>query len=183
MPKIIILGSQGSGKKTLQASISPQMSDYKFDVYIPGASCEHDAAILVVSLPDGPMPQTREHLLLARKAGIPNVFCFLNKDDLLNDKDLKDLVLLECQELAKQYGYAKDNFFAVIGSAMRSNGVQQLARVIQDNIKNPYKNFEFKFPEYKCRHCFHIEQMPFDVCKVCKQKQKTSLFGKLFGGK
>lgn len=181
MHKIIILGSQGSGKKTLQTNISSQMSDYQFDIYTPSSSYTYDAAILVVSLLDGPMPQTREHLLIARKVGIPNVFCFLNKNDRVTDKELQDLVLLECQELAKKYGYSKDNFFAVVGSAVQTKGIQQLARLIQDNINNSYKNFDFKFPEYRCRKCGHIEQIPFDICKACNQKQKTSVLEKFFG--
>ncbi len=181
MSKIIILGSQGSGKKALQASISSQMPDYQFDVYASGFSCAYDAAILVISLLDGPMPQTMEHLLMARKGGIPNIFCFLNKNDRLTEEELKYLVLAECRDLARKYGYSKDNFFMVAGSALQTKEVQQLARLIQDNIKSPYKNFDFKFPEYKCRKCGHIEQIPFDACKACNQKQKTSLMEKIFG--
>jgi Ni2+-binding GTPase involved in maturation of urease and hydrogenase len=181
MRKVIILGSRGSGKHTLQSKITPLLTDFQFSVYESEFTTPFDAAILVVNLADGPMPETRDHLIMAKKAGIPNIFCFLNKSDIITDKSLIDLVQAECEELAKKFGYSKANFFVEIGSATKDRGIKELARLIQANINTSYKGFGFKLPEYRCRRCGYTDNSPFDVCKVCKEKQKTSFLGKLFG--
>jgi elongation factor Tu len=71
---------------------------------ITGAA-QMDGAILVVSAVDGPMPQTREHILLARQVNVPNIVVFLNKCDLVEDAELLDLVELEVRELLSKYNY------------------------------------------------------------------------------
>lgn len=83
---------------------------------IVGAS-QMDAAILVVSGPDGPMPQTREHILLARQVNVPKVIVFLNKMDLVEDKELMDLVEMEIRELLTKYTYPGETITIVRGSA------------------------------------------------------------------
>ncbi len=83
---------------------------------ITGAA-QMDGAILVVSAADGPMPQTREHILLARQVGVPKIVVFLNKVDLIDDKELLDLVEMEIRELLSKYNFDGDNAKIVRGSA------------------------------------------------------------------
>src|SRR6266511_959927 len=73
------------------------------------AAAQMDGAILVVSAVDGPMPQTREHVLLARQVNVPSIVVFLNKCDLVDDAELLDLVELEVRELLSQYEYPGDD--------------------------------------------------------------------------
>ncbi len=84
---------------------------------ITGAA-QMDGAILVVSAADGPMPQTREHILLARQVGVPNLVVFLNKVDLLEDEELLELVEMEIRDLLKKYEYKGDEITIVRGSAL-----------------------------------------------------------------
>ncbi len=84
---------------------------------ITGAA-QMDGAILVVSAYDGPMPQTREHILLARQVGVPNIVVFLNKVDLVDDPELLDLVEMEVRDLLKKYEYKGDDITVVRGSAL-----------------------------------------------------------------
>jgi elongation factor Tu len=86
---------------------------------ITGAA-QMDGAILVVSAPDGPMPQTREHILLARQVNVPAVVVFLNKIDMVDDPELLDLVELEVRELLKSYGFPGDDIPVVRGSALKA---------------------------------------------------------------
>jgi elongation factor Tu len=83
---------------------------------ITGAA-QMDGAILVVSAADGPMPQTREHILLARQVGVPKIVVWLNKVDLIDDKELLDLVEMEIRELLSKYQFDGDNATIVRGSA------------------------------------------------------------------
>src|SRR5262245_31507345 len=83
---------------------------------ITGAA-QMDGAILVVSAADGPMPQTREHILLARQVGVPKFVVFLNKVDLIDDKELLDLVEMEIRDLLNKYKFEGDNAKIVRGSA------------------------------------------------------------------
>jgi len=83
---------------------------------ITGAA-QMDGAILVVSAADGPMPQTREHILLARQVGVPNIVVFLNKVDLIDDEELLELVEMEVRELLSKYEFDGDNISIVRGSA------------------------------------------------------------------
>jgi elongation factor Tu len=92
----------------------PGHADYVKNM-ITGAA-QMDAAILVVSAADGPMPQTREHILLAKQVGVPHIIVFLNKADTMEDKDLLDLVVLETLDLLSKYGY--ENCSLIIGSAV-----------------------------------------------------------------
>jgi elongation factor Tu len=93
----------------------PGHADYVKNM-ITGAA-QMDGAILVVSAADGPMPQTREHILLARQVGVPKIVVFLNKVDLLEDKDLLDLVEMEIRELLTKYQFDGDKAVIVRGSA------------------------------------------------------------------
>jgi elongation factor Tu len=86
---------------------------------ITGAA-QMDGAILVVSAADGPMPQTREHVLLARQVDVPYIVVFLNKVDLIDDPELLDLVELEVRELLKQYGFPGDDVPVIRGSASKA---------------------------------------------------------------
>lgn len=86
---------------------------------ITGAA-QMDGAILVVSAADGPMPQTREHILLARQVGVPNIVVFLNKVDLLDDEELLELVEMEVRDLLSKYQFDGDNIRVVRGSATRA---------------------------------------------------------------
>jgi len=79
-----------------------------------------DGAILVVSAPDGPMPQTREHILLARQVRVPSVVVFLNKVDMMEDKELLELVELEVRELLTKYSFPGDDIPIVRGSALKA---------------------------------------------------------------
>ena len=86
---------------------------------ITGAA-QMDGAILVVSAADGPMPQTREHILLARQVGVPAIVVFLNKVDMVDDPELLDLVELEVRELLSQYEFPGDDIPIVRGSALKA---------------------------------------------------------------
>jgi elongation factor Tu len=83
---------------------------------ITGAA-QMDGAILVVSAADGPMPQTREHILLARQVGVPYIVVYLNKADMVDDKELLELVEMEVRELLSKYEFPGDDTPIVIGSA------------------------------------------------------------------
>jgi elongation factor Tu len=101
---------------------------------ITGAA-QMDGAVLVVSAADGPMPQTREHILLARQVGIPNLVVFLNKVDLLDDPELLDLVEMEIRELLSKYDYNGDKITIIRGSALaalegRNDGIEAINRLL-----------------------------------------------------
>jgi elongation factor Tu len=96
----------------------PGHADYVKNM-VTGAA-QMDGAILVVSAADGPMPQTREHILLARQVGVPYIIVFLNKVDLVDDPELLDLVELEVRDLLKRYGFPGDEVPVVRGSAFRA---------------------------------------------------------------
>ncbi|PHJ25379.1 elongation factor tu (apicoplast) [Cystoisospora suis] len=95
----------------------PGHADYIKNM-ITGA-VQMDGAILVVSAVDGPMPQTREHLLLAKQIGISNIILFLNKADLVDDKEILELVELETRDLLDKYGFSSDKTPVIIGSALK----------------------------------------------------------------
>jgi len=96
----------------------PGHADYVKNM-ITGAA-QMDGAILVVSAADGPMPQTREHILLARQVGVPYIVVFLNKVDMVDDPELLDLVELEVRELLKEYEFPGDDIPIVKGSALKA---------------------------------------------------------------
>lgn len=96
----------------------PGHADYVKNM-ITGAA-QMDGAILVVSASDGPMPQTREHILLARQVGVPYIVVFLNKADMVDDPELLELVEMEIRELLNQYDFPGDDTPIVVGSALKA---------------------------------------------------------------
>ncbi|MCF7882332.1 MAG: GTP-binding protein, partial [Candidatus Marinimicrobia bacterium] len=96
----------------------PGHADYIKNM-ITGAA-QMDGAILVVSAADGPMPQTREHILLARQVGVPNIVVFMNKTDQVDDPELLELVELELRELLSEYDFPGDDIPIVKGSALEA---------------------------------------------------------------
>ncbi|MEI8294296.1 MAG: elongation factor Tu [bacterium] len=96
----------------------PGHADYVKNM-ITGAA-QMDGAILVVSAADGPMPQTREHILLARQVGVPSIVVFMNKVDMVDDKDLLELVEMEVRELLSKYEFPGDTIPIVKGSALKA---------------------------------------------------------------
>ena len=96
----------------------PGHADYIKNM-ITGAA-QMDGAIIVVAAPDGPMPQTREHILLARQVGVPHLVVFMNKCDLVDDPELLELVEMEVRELLSSYGYPGDEIPVVRGSALKA---------------------------------------------------------------
>lgn len=96
----------------------PGHADYVKNM-ITGAA-QMDGAILVVSAADGPMPQTREHILLSRQVGVPHIVVFLNKQDMVDDQELLELVEMEVRELLSTYEFPGDDTPIVAGSALRA---------------------------------------------------------------
>src|SRR6056297_2666805 len=119
---------------------------------ITGAA-QMDGAILVVSAADGPMPQTREHILLARQVGVPQLVVFLNKCDLVDDEELLELVELEVRELLSSYEFDGDNIPVVQGSALGAlNGeeehekaIVELMDAVDDTIPTPERDVDKPF--------------------------------------
>src|SRR5512135_475304 len=97
---------------------APGHADYIKNM-ITGAA-QMDGAILVVSAPDGPMPQTREHILLAHQVQVPSIVVFLNKCDMVQDAELLDLVEMEVRELLTKYQYPGDKITIIRGSALKA---------------------------------------------------------------
>ncbi|MCM8750698.1 elongation factor Tu, partial [Thermomicrobiaceae bacterium CFH 74404] len=134
----------------------PGHADYIKNM-ITGAA-QMDGAILVVSAPDGPMPQTREHILLARQVEVPAIVVFLNKVDMLDDPELLELVELEVRELLSQYGFPGEAVPVVRGSALRAleSGatdpeapeyapIWELMRVVDEYIPTPVRAVDQPF--------------------------------------
>ena len=96
----------------------PGHADYVKNM-ITGAA-QMDGAILVVSAPDGPMPQTREHILLARQVGVPYIVVFMNKTDMMDDEELLELVEMEIRELLSSYDFPGDEIPIIKGSALKA---------------------------------------------------------------
>ena len=114
----------------------PGHADYIKNM-ITGAA-QMDGAILVVSAADGPMPQTREHILLARQVGVPSIVVFLNKVDMVDDEELLELVELEVRELLSQYEFPGDDIPVIHGSALQAMegdaGAQDQIRELMDAV-------------------------------------------------
>ncbi len=134
----------------------PGHADYVKNM-ITGAA-QMDGAILVVSAADGPMPQTREHILLARQVGVPYITVFLNKADMVDDKELMDLVELEVRELLSKYEFPGDDTPIVAGSALKAlecgcgkdtclncKPVLDLLKNVDSYIKTPKRDIEKPF--------------------------------------
>ena len=96
----------------------PGHADYVKNM-VTGAA-QMDGAILVVAATDGPMPQTREHILLARQVGVPKIVVFMNKVDLVDDEEMLELVEMEVRELLDQYEFDGDNSSIIKGSALKA---------------------------------------------------------------
>ena len=119
---------------------------------ITGAA-QMDGAILVVSAADGPMPQTREHILLARQVGVPKIVVFLNKVDLLDDEELLELVEIEVRDLLTKYQYDGDNAAVVRGSSLAAlegtpegiESIQNLMNAIDTQIDEPVREVDKPF--------------------------------------
>jgi len=132
----------------------PGHADYIKNM-ITGAA-QMDGAILVVSAPDGPMPQTREHILLARQVGLPALVVFLNKVDAVDDPEIIDLVESEVRELLKKYGYPGDTIPIIRGSALKAleatsaddkwiNGIFDLVKALDQAIPEPVRETDKPF--------------------------------------
>ncbi len=106
----------------------PGHADYVKNM-ITGAA-QMDGAVLVVSAADGPMPQTREHILLARQVGVPYIVVYLNKSDMVDDEELLELVELEVRDLLSQYDFPGDDTPVIIGSALHALEGQEGERAV-----------------------------------------------------
>jgi elongation factor Tu len=129
----------------------PGHADYVKNM-ITGAA-QMDGAILVVSAADGPMPQTREHILLARQVGVPSIIVYLNKTDMVDDKELIDLVEVEVRDLLKKYEYPGDTIPIIKGSALKAlegdekekESILELAKALDENIPEPERDIDKPF--------------------------------------
>jgi elongation factor Tu len=129
----------------------PGHADYIKNM-ITGAA-QTDGAILVVSAPDGPMPQTREHILLARQVGVPAIVVFLNKCDMVDDEELLDLVEMEVRELLTKYGFPGDTTPIVRGSALKAlegdaknvEAIKKLMDTVDEYIPEPTRAIDQPF--------------------------------------
>jgi len=129
----------------------PGHADYVKNM-ITGAA-QMDGAILVVSAPDGPMPQTREHILLANQVNVPKVVVYLNKTDMVDDPELIDLVEMEIRELLNKYEYPGDETPIIRGSALKAlegdpkaeESIMELMKALDDYIPEPVRDVEKPF--------------------------------------
>ena len=130
----------------------PGHADYVKNM-ITGAA-QMDGAILVVSAADGPMPQTREHVLLARQVNVPQLVVFLNKCDLVDDPELLELVELEVRELLSKYEFDGDNVPVIKGSATQAledpegeaaEPIKELINALDENIPEPKREIDMDF--------------------------------------
>jgi elongation factor Tu len=131
----------------------PGHADYVKNM-ITGAA-QMDGAILVVSAADGPMPQTREHILLARQVGVPYIVVYLNKADMVDDKELLELVEMEIRDLLNKYDYPGDTTPIIVGSALKAlNGDQseigepsiiKLVEALDSYIPDPVRQIDKPF--------------------------------------
>lgn len=129
----------------------PGHADYVKNM-ITGAA-QMDGAILVVSAADGPMPQTREHILLARQVNVPSIVVFLNKVDLVDDPELLELVELEVRELLSKYDYPGDDVPVIKGSALKAyqgdteayKAIQELLDALDNYIPEPVRDVDKPF--------------------------------------
>ena len=131
----------------------PGHADYVKNM-ITGAA-QMDGAILVVSAADGPMPQTREHILLSRQVGVPRIVVYMNKADMVDDEELLELVEMEVRELLDDYDFPGDDTPIIIGSALRAlegddsemgtGSVEQLLAALDDYIPQPERAIDQPF--------------------------------------
>jgi elongation factor Tu len=129
----------------------PGHADYVKNM-VTGAA-QMDGAILVVAATDGPMPQTREHILLARQVGVPKIVVFMNKVDLVDDEEMLELVEMEVRELLEQYGFDGNNSAVVKGSALKAlegdakgkAAIMELMGAVDEQIPNPVRDVDKPF--------------------------------------
>ncbi|PBC69345.1 elongation factor Tu [Fibrobacter sp. UWS1] len=129
----------------------PGHADYVKNM-VTGAA-QMDGAILVVAATDGPMPQTREHILLAHQVGVPKIVVFLNKCDMVDDPELLELVEEEVRDLLKQYGYDGDNTPIIRGSALKAlegdaeyqEKIMELMNAVDEYIPQPQREVDKPF--------------------------------------
>ena len=131
----------------------PGHADYVKNM-ITGAA-QMDGAILVVSAADGPMPQTREHILLSRQVGVPYIVVYVNKADMVDDEELLELVEMEIRELLDRYEFPGDDTPIIIGSALKASegdasdigisSVQKLIETLDSYIPEPERDIEKPF--------------------------------------
>ena len=130
----------------------PGHADYVKNM-ITGAA-QMDGAILVVSAADGPMPQTREHILLSRQVGVPKIAVFLNKADMVDDEELIELVEMEVRELLNEYEFDGDNTPIVVGSALKAieepdgpwgDKIVELMKAVDEYIPAPERETDKPF--------------------------------------
>ena len=137
-----------SGKRHYAHVDCPGHADYIKNM-ITGAA-QMDGAILVVSAADGPMPQTREHILLARQVGVPCIVVFLNKVDMVDDKELLELVELEVRDLLSSYDFPGDEIPIIKGSALKAlegdkeaeESIMELLKAMDEYIPEPKRDIE-----------------------------------------
>lgn len=130
---------------------APGHADYVKNM-ITGAA-QMDGAVLVVSAPDGPMPQTREHVLLARQVNVPAIVVFLNKTDMVDDPELVDLVEVEVRELLSKYKYPGDKVPVIKGSALKAlegdaeaeKQIAELMKAVDEYIPTPERDVDKPF--------------------------------------
>lgn len=130
---------------------APGHADYIKNM-ITGAA-QMDGAILVVSAPDGPMPQTREHILLARQVGVPAIVVYLNKCDMVQDAELLDLVEMEVRELLSKYQYPGDEVPIIRGSSLKAlegdaeyeKKIEELMEQVDEYIPTPTRDLDKPF--------------------------------------
>jgi elongation factor Tu len=131
----------------------PGHADYVKNM-ITGAA-QMDGAILVVSAADGPMPQTREHILLARQVGVPAIVVYLNKADMVDDKELLELVELEVRELLSKYKFPGDDTPIIVGSALKAlegdtsemgeGSILKLMEAVDSFVQEPVRDVDKPF--------------------------------------
>jgi elongation factor Tu len=144
--------SEYETKKRHYAHIdAPGHADYVKNM-ITGAA-QMDGAILVVSAPDGPMPQTREHILLAKQVNVPAIVVFMNKCDMVNDTELLDLVEMEVRELLTKNGFPGDKVPVIRGSAIKAlqgdpeaeKQIQKLMDTVDEYVPTPVRELDKPF--------------------------------------
>ncbi len=131
----------------------PGHADYVKNM-ITGAA-QMDGAILVVSAADGPMPQTREHILLSRQVGVPRIIVYMNKADMVDDEELVELVEMEVREILDQYEFPGDGTPLIIGSALKAlegdedelgtQSIEKLIQALDDYIPEPERPVDQPF--------------------------------------
>ena len=129
----------------------PGHADYIKNM-ITGAA-QMDGAILVVNAADGPMPQTREHILLARQVGVPHIVVFLNKADMVDDAELIELVEMEVRELLTEYDFPGDDTPVIVGSALKAlegdaeytAKIAELVQALDDFVPEPVRDTDKPF--------------------------------------